>query len=89
MFSKSTFKQHIAMKDTITKGERAKFLYPHFTYDFALPQEWVNEMVKKGYNYDTVVSSFVWGYSGESDNFGQAFPLNLNACEMLENCDES
>jgi hypothetical protein len=83
-----TFKKHIEMKDQQTKKERADFLYNpnRYTFDCALPQNWIySTMEKTGANYDEISSGFVWGYLRE---YNGPLPLNLNACAILEKLEE-
>lgn len=83
----STFKAHIEMKDQKTKGERAKELYSHYTFDCALPQNWITSTIQKtGQKYEDIVNGFVWGYIGK--DYEGPLPLNLDACLILEKLED-
>ena len=62
-----------------TKGELATELYPTMTYDTALPQNWVNMCMEKGFDPRF---SVVWGYPADTI-MGRPFPLTLEADEFL------
>lgn len=88
MYTSDNFKDHIEVKDSVTKGERAEFLYgATFGYDCALPHDWVVMMADNlNVDYHVITSNFVWGYSksGRYNGFaGGPLPLNLDACDML------
>ena len=44
------------------------------TFDFALPQYWVDKMTK-GWAYDKITSNFVWLYDKHSSLSGRPFPI--------------
>ena len=89
MLNSSNFKMHIESKDRITKQERANHLYSQYTFDTALPQDWVNSVViQTGRTHEEVVSQFVWLYFDHS-SFGQPAPLSLDACDTLFTFEES
>jgi len=58
------------------------------TYDYALPQPWVDEWCKKlkaqGVTYDDLIFGFVWLYDEEAKTFGRPFPLTNRARFILE-----
>ena len=82
-----------------TKSQLAKDIYGDMTFDGALPQDWVNDLVKKiradttmqdvqdcpqlAYHY--VVSQMVWGYPDEGENhiFGLPLAVTQEAHEIL------
>lgn len=79
-----SFKAHIESKESQTKQERANFLYGSYTFDCSLPQNWVNAASHAlGISQDEIVYNFVWLYF-DKNTFGQAAPLNLKGCEILE-----
>jgi hypothetical protein len=55
----------------MSKGELAAEIYPHITYDTALPQDWVNKCQSLGFDPRP---HFVWGYPPGSV-MGQPLPL--------------
>ena len=56
------------------------------TYDAALPQQWLDEFVKKvEVDYHLVLSSFVWSY--DHCLMGHPYPLTLNAFCWLKKHD--
>jgi len=81
----SQFKSHIKSKESQSKLERATFLYGNYTFDCALPQNWVDSTAKliPSVSQIEIVSGFVWLYLGK-DNIGQPAPLTLTACDILQ-----
>ena len=83
MLCSSDWKQHIELQDRVTKHQRANKLYGQYTFDTALPQNWVKDMIcMTGHTHGEIVSQFVWLYF-DHDAFGQPAPLTLEGCEML------
>jgi hypothetical protein len=68
----------------MTKGEAFESRYPNYEgeVDFALPQQWVDKVVKvSGVSYDRIVSQFAWRYD-PGDMFGKPTPLTEDAEEI-------
>jgi hypothetical protein len=63
-----------------SKGERAARLYPDVTFDYALPQSWVDKMTELGHK--NVAGNFVWIYSGEG-MMGEPGPISDEGIQML------
>ena len=80
----SDFKANIELKDSLTKKDRADFLYPsYFTYDCALPHNWILDVSKRlKVEYGDITSNFIWLYP-PGLHFGQPAPLTLKACQWL------
>jgi hypothetical protein len=55
-------------------------------WDWALPQEWVDDFYKKTGTYPA--GMFVWSYH-KAGVFGKPFPLNEEAENLLEKYNES
>ncbi len=65
----------------MTKSEAFALRKPNFNgeVDFALPQNWVDNLVKfSKIEYDRIVSQFCWIYE-DNDIFGKAFALTEDA----------
>lgn len=60
-----------------TVGEIATRLYPNETFDYALPQDWVDVMLNRGFN---PCGKVVWGYR---PGYFHGFPLPLTQEAML------
>ena len=58
-----------------TTGELAERFYAGQTFDYALPQQWVNRLSSQGID---VRGQVVWGYA-EGDHFGAPWPLTREA----------
>lgn len=67
------------LPEGITKGELAKQVYPHTTFDTALPQGWVDGCQELGFDPRT---KFVWLYP-EGSVVGYPAPLYLEAAQDL------
>lgn len=82
-----SFKMHIESKDNQSKADRAKFLYGNYTFDCALPQNWITNTIEKtGQMYEDIVNGFVWGYIGK--DYEGPLPLNLKACDILKQLED-
>ena len=64
----------------MTKGDFAKDIYPDITYDTALPQPWVDQIMREC-NFDPR-PCVVWGYP-KGSCFGMPLPLTLAAADFL------
>ena len=63
----------------LTKEEAFKELT---TFDYALPQDWLDNFVEKsGLNYDLVLSTTVWCY--DNSLFGQPATCSIEVYEKL------
>jgi hypothetical protein len=81
----NSFMAHIKSKEGMSKEERAKFLYSSYTFDCALPQEWVNFWSQKLQTPQSeIVSNFVWLYFKKYTFDGQPAPLTIRGCEILQ-----
>jgi len=81
MKSEMTFLSETALPTYISKGDLAESMIPSdVTYDYALPQSWVDECRNRG--FDGVAGQFVWVYDGKSIA-GFPFPLTLDAVVIL------
>lgn len=62
------------------------------TFDYALPQPWLDGMAAKGYDYEEARVGFVWAYLPTSANggraFGEPYPVTNRAAEMLAEINE-
>lgn len=56
-----------------TVGELAAQLYPDLTYDTALPQQWVDLCIDRGFDPRSRV---IWGYP---NGWGKPYPLTAEA----------
>ena len=65
----------------LDKSRQAGKLYPDLTFDSALPQPWVDEMLRV-YEFD-VREHFVWGYPSGSF-IGGPFPVTQIGADWLE-----
>lgn len=84
MLDAENFRLHIIMQDRESKVARANHLYGNYTFDTALPHDWVDSVVKKTiYTHEQVVSQFVWLYFNHNA-CGQPAPLTLEGCDILE-----
>lgn len=63
----------------LTVGELAELLYPGATFDYAMPQFWVDDMVKAGFDPRGQV---VWLYE-KGSSFGRPAPLTAEAYMAL------
>ena len=64
-----------------TKGQAAERLYLGLTFDYALPQQWVDEMRLMGFE---PVPCVVWGYGPGDGLTGRPWPLTRHAAEWLQ-----
>lgn len=71
---------------SITKEEAAKMIGLK-TYDTALPQQWLDKVVKEsGVSYDDILSNIVWSYD-DAHIFGSPCPLTVKGCAVLQKID--
>ena len=64
----------------LSVGDTAKMLYPGLEFDTALPQDWVNELLAKGYD---IRAQAVWAYPAGCA-FGEPFPLTEEGAAILK-----
>jgi hypothetical protein len=76
-----------ANKKRITKEEAAKMIGLK-VYDTALPQQWLDVVVKEhNLNYNLVLSNIVWCYDGSLMGF--PCPLTVEGCAVLQKIEPS
>ena len=80
MITAKDFRLHVESKNKQTKGEIAKHLYGPYTYDTALPIDWVTK-VQKETGYKDVASHFVWIYM--HNHYTGPAPLTIEGCNIL------
>jgi len=56
-----------------TKGDVMESLGVNFTYDYALPQPWVDDVENK--TGENPCPHFVWSYQEDGDVWGRPFPI--------------
>lgn len=81
-FTADDFKKYLKL-NAPTKGEIAEKLYGNLTYDIALPNGFISEMVEFNHTVPEITLSFVWIYPPGS-TFGEPAPLTLKACDWLK-----
>ena len=71
---------------------RARIVREGGTFDYALPQPWLDGMAAKGYDYEEARVGFVWAYLPPSAKggraFGEPYPVTNRAAEMLAEINE-
>lgn len=83
MFTISTFKDQIQSKE-LTKKELAERIYGTMSFDYALPQGWLNNVANElEVSTGKIVSQFVWLYPDKSI-LGEPGPLTMEAVDLLE-----
>jgi hypothetical protein len=74
-----------------TKGELVKRRgIEDSSFDFALPQDWLDEVVQwcrfngyRGYSYRDILYGFVWMYDEKAKVFGRPYPLTYLTQHLL------
>lgn len=83
MLSTELLRENIQTKQ-LTKKELAERLYGSLTFDYAIPQDWVNSVARElDIPSNQVANQFVWIYP-DGSVFGQAGPLTEEAVDLLE-----
>ena len=70
-----------------TKAELAEDIYPDTTFDYALPQSWVDqhtEAFERLTNGARLIGAFVWLYDKQARTFGRPAPLYKEAADFLD-----
>lgn len=65
----------------MTKGDAATYTYGGETFDYALPQPWVDAMTKI-FPYVPIAGHFIWLYP-EGNLMGMPMPITRQGVEML------
>ena len=78
----------VVNKKRISKDEAAKMIGLQ-VYDMALPQQWLDAVVKEHHlEYNQVLSNIVWCYDGNS-LLGYPCPLTVAGCAVLQKIEPS
>ena len=71
-------------KHPTSKGDICKNLLKDFTFDYALPENWVQDMKSKlKVEYHYITCQFVWGYP-KGNFFGCPVPLTEDAQRLIQ-----